>query len=108
MAFKKLQLSKKLKDTRDKLVSWRDAWSEEEYLGTVHAAVGTGITVEALLDQTLTGHSGFFFGVRYETKAELGAAILQRGNSSLLRWRAKHGYVDGHGVEHPPTVAGQR
>jgi hypothetical protein len=98
----------KVTDKRDKLVSWRDAWDEEEFIADVHAAIGTGVNVDTILSRTLSQHSGFFFGVHYETKAELGAAILKRGDSSLIRWRAKHGYVDGNGVEHPPIEMGQR
>jgi phage terminase small subunit len=105
---KRRRKTAKVQDTRDRLISWRDSWDEEAFIEAVHAAIGTGVTVDTILSQTLWQHSGYFFDVRYETKAELGAAILQRGHSSLANWRAKHGYVDGNGVEHPPTVQGQR
>jgi hypothetical protein len=69
----------KVQDTRDRLIIWRDAWDEEEYIEAVNAAPWA----DAILHQMLWQHSGFFFGVRYETKADLGAAILKRGTSSL-------------------------
>jgi hypothetical protein len=66
------------RDTRDRLISWRDAWDELEFLEAAQ---------HSIFDQ----HSGFFFGTRYGTKAELEAAILQRGHSSLERWRTLYG-----------------